>query len=254
MKKYKLIACNVFKRELEYLMPLHGADIDGEFLELGEHARPAQLREKLQARIDASEGYAAVLLAYGLCGRATDGLRAGRQPLILPRGHDCGTLLLGSRQRFSELFAAMPSTPFSSVGFVEHGDYFYAEGELQHGDSYAALVERYGEEDARYIYEAMHPRLDGELQPVYFIEAPELPFPEARETCRLRASADGREFRHVAGSLRLLRGLLAGEWPEADYLTVPPGACIRQTGDWDQVFRSCAPEPSQVTPQELGII
>lgn len=238
MKKFTLIACNVFKREIAYLLREVPHQIEVEFLELGEHARPQVLRTKLQERIDACHDVDAVLLAYGLCGRATDGLRANTLPLILPRGHDCGTMLLGSRQRFMELFGAMPSTPFSSIGFVEHGDYYYTEGELLLGDSYAALVEKYGEDDARYIYEAMHPRLDGQLQPIYFIEAPEIPDSAAREICQCKAVEEGREFRPVTGSLRLLRALLQGDWPEDEFLTVPPGSCIQQTGDWEIVFRS----------------
>jgi len=104
----------------------------------------------LQQRIDAAEGCDAVLLGYGLCGRATDGLTARNRPVVLPRSHDCCGILLGSRKRFEELFRDMPSTPFSSVGYIEHGEYYFADGEMMFGDSYAALVEQYGEDNARH--------------------------------------------------------------------------------------------------------
>ena len=112
--KFKLISCNVFKREIEYAAARTKHECEIEFLELGEHARPSKLREMLQQRIDAAEGCDAVLLGYGLCGRATDGLAARNRPVVLPRSHDCCGILLGSRKRFEELFRDMPSTPFSS--------------------------------------------------------------------------------------------------------------------------------------------
>ncbi len=232
--KYKLIACNVFKRELESLIPDSPHELDIEFLELGEHARPNQLRAKLQAIIDRSTDYNAILLCYGLCGRATDGLAARTVPLILHRSHDCCGILLGSRKRFKDIFKPMPSTPFASIGFAESGDYYFQDSEMLHGDAYAKLVEQYGEDDAKYIWDAMHPKLDGKLQPIYFIHT--LPAPEILQRCREKAASEDREFRELNGDLRLLRMLLNGDHPADEFLTVPPGHTIRQTGDWDQII------------------
>lgn len=132
----------------------------------------------------------------------------------------------------------MPSTPFSSVGIVENGDYFFNGGNLILGDGWDALVEQYGEEDAQYIYDTMHPKLDGKLQPIYFIDAPEIDSGKAKETCREKAEEEGREFRELSGDLRLVRMLLAGEHPITEFLTVLPGETIRQTGDWDQIIKA----------------
>lgn len=73
--KFKLISCNVFKREIEYAAARTKHECEIEFLELGEHARPSKLREMLQQRIDAAEGCDAVLLGYGSAAahRRTDG-------------------------------------------------------------------------------------------------------------------------------------------------------------------------------------
>lgn len=240
--KFKVISCNVFSHEIKYAAMESPHHLTIEFLELGEHAHPAELRKKLQEKIDHSPEFDAVLLAYGLCGSAADGLRAGRVPLVLPRSHDCCGVLLGSRKRFEEVFSPMPSTPFGSIGFVEHGDYYFSDGEMILGDSWAALVEQYGEEDARYIYDAMHPKLEGELQPVYFIRIPEIPCEEALNRCRERAETEGRPFRTLDGSLHLIRGLLSGRWPEEEFLIVKPGEMIRQVGDWDKIIRTATIE------------
>ncbi len=232
--KFKLISCNVFREELESLLPACPHQIEMQFLELGEHARPQMLRRKLQQLIDRADDCDAILLGYGLCGTATDGLNARHIQLVLPRSHDCCGILLGSRKRFEELFKPMPSTPFASIGFMKSGEYYFSDGELVVGDGYAKLVAAYGEEDARYIWEAMHPRLDGRLQPIYFIHT--LPADDLAEQCRAKAAGEGREFRSLNGDLRLLRMLIQGEWPPDEFLTVPPGSVIRQVGDWDQII------------------
>ena len=239
---FHLIACNMFKHEIEHCLSSSPHEITVEYLELGEHARPNELRKKLQARIDAAsaKNCDAVLLCYGLCGRATDSLVARDKPLVLIRSHDCGGILLGSRKRFEEIFKDMPSTPFSSIGIVEKGDYFFDGGELVQGEGseWAHLVEQYGEEDAKYIAEMMKPKLDGALQPIYFISMPEIDSAAAREKAQTHATGEGREFKDLDGSIRLVRMLLNGEHDSAEFLTVPPGACVRQVGDWDEIVRA----------------
>lgn len=236
--KFKVISCKMFQHEIEVAAKQSPHDLDIEYIELGEHAHPNDLRAKLQGKIDAATDVDAVLLCYGLCGRATDGLSARDKPIILPRSHDCGGILLGSRKRFEEVFREMPSTPFSSVGIVENGDYFFDGGNLILGDGWDALVAQYGEEDAQYIYDMMHPKLDGKLQPIYFIATSEIDSAKAKEICREKAEAEGREFRELAGDLRLVRMLLAGEHPATEFLIVNPGETIRQTGDWDQIIKA----------------
>lgn len=250
--KFHVISCRVFEAELEAVKIASPHELVVEFIELGEHARPAVLRQKLQRAIDnGGSGYDAVLLCYGLCGTATAGLVARGTPLVIPRSHDCGGILLGSRKRFEEIFRPMPSTPFSSIGFVASGDYYFSDGELLLGDSFAHLIEQYGEDDARYIWDAMHPKLDGKLQPVYFIET--LPAPEAEEHCRDQAAKEEREFRKLHGDLRLLEMLLAGNWPDEEFLTVPPGGSIQQAGDWDRIVNLTS-QPEKVRRKNFQAI
>ena len=238
--RLKVIACKVFQHELEYCSKSCSVPPDIEFLEIGEHAHPSQLREKLQKKIDniASDNaiYDAVALAYGLCGRAIDGIQARREKLVVPRSHDCCGILLGSRKKFEEYFRDMPSTPFSSPGYVESGSYFFQDGEMLMGDGYQALVEEYGEDNAKYIYEAMHPKLDGILQPVYYINTPEMPMPELMDKCRRKAEEEGREFKILKGNLRLIAMLLNGSWLDDEFLVLPPGKSIRMTADWDRII------------------
>jgi len=240
----KLISCNVFQREASWCIAHSPHVIDPEFTELGEHARSAGLRQIIQERIDANEGsgktYDAILLLFGLCGNATVGLQARKTQLVIPRAHDCCTILLGSRAKFTEHFGEAPSTPFSSVGYLERGDYFLRTNDegvagVQTGDACANLVEKYGEEDARYIWAEMHPD-HGDKRAV-FIDLPETSHLGYAAKFQAKAAAAGKEAVELPGNIRLIANLLNGEWDPKEYLIVPPAGAIEGVYDWDEVIR-----------------
>jgi hypothetical protein len=246
----KLISCNVFQREASWCIVHSPHVIDPEFTELGEHARSAGLRQIIQERIDANEGsgktYDAILLLFGLCGNATVGLQARKTQLVIPRAHDCCTILLGSRAKFTEHFGEAPSTPFSSVGYLERGDYFLRTNDegmagVQTGDAFANLVEKYGEEDARYIWAEMHPD-HGDKRAV-FIDLPETSHLGYAAKFQAKAAAAGKEAVELPGNIRLIANLLNGEWDSNEYLIVPPAGAIDGVYDWDEVIRVKKPAP-----------
>ncbi len=249
--RFKLIACNVFTREVSRVVSESPHVIDVEFTELGEHVHSATLRTLIQARIDASEqagkGYDAILLGYGLCGNATVGLQARTIPLVLPRAHDCCTVLLGSRIVFREHFKDAPSTPFSSAGYMERGSYYLrveeGHGQVCSGDAYKAYVEQYGEENARFIMDAMNPRQGTGDDRVVFIDVPETRHLGCEQRFREKAGAEGKTVVTLPGSLDLLRKLMSGAWDASEFLVVRPGQVIRGVYDWDEVVRAGTPGP-----------
>ena len=243
----KLIACNVFMREACWCIARSPHPIDVEFFELGEHAQPKRLNEALQAKIDETEragkSYAAILLLYGLCGNASVGLQARRTRLVLPRAHDCCTILLGSKDRFREHFQDNPSRPFSSVGYLERGQYFLrtedGQSQVRHGDQYAALVEQYGEDNARYIWDSMYPPgQEPQNNQVVFIELPETAALGRGAQFREQAEREGKQCLHLEGSLTLIRRLLDGDWDPADFLIVEPGQQTVGVYDWSEIIRA----------------
>ena len=243
----KLIACNVFMREACLCIARSPHAIDVEFLELGEHAQPQCLNAALQAKIDETERgpktYTAILLLYGLCGNAAVGLRAGKTQLVLPRAHDCATILLGSKERFREHFQENPSMPFSSVGFLERGSYYLrtenGQRQIHHGDPYAALVEQYGEDNAKYIWESMHPEHPDPLASrVVFIDLAETSGLGAAEQFRAQAERDGKTCLQLDGSLALIDRLLNGDWDPVDFLVVEPGHQTAGVYDWTEIVRA----------------
>ena len=241
----KLISCNVFEREVSWCLARSPHVIEAEYTELGEHARSAGLRQLIQGKIDAVESagkaYDAILLLFGLCGNATAGLQARKTRLIIPRAHDCCTILLGSRAKYAEHFADNPSRPFSSAGYLERGSYFLrtsgdGESGVQAGDAYQELVAKFGEEDARYIWAEMHP--DHGDNKAVFIDLPQTSHLGYAEKFAAKAAQAGKESIRLPGDIRLIEHLLEGNWNEQEYLVVPPGGTIEGVYDWDQVMRA----------------
>lgn len=243
----KLIACSVFQRELSSVLAATPHTVDVEFIELGEHHAPDRLRELLQSRIDAprvvrswglNRDYDAVLLAYGICGNAANGLRArDGVPLVIPRAHDCATILLGSRDDFQKHFGDNPSHPFGSVGYCERG---YNNCVGQQDDrpvtdpEYVKYVQEYGEENARYIWESMHPPVqDGRA---LFITTPPTRGHAAEAEFRETVERDGLAYEELTGDMRLLDALVNGPWNPDDFLVVPPGQKVRAVYDQIRVI------------------
>ena len=243
----KLIACNVFLREACYCVATSPHVFDLEFIELGEHTRPDDLRGKLQSAIDRCEGsgrpYDAILLLFGLCGNSSVGLQARSIPLVMPRAHDCCTILLGDKARFREVFGDAPSTPFSSSGYMERGDYFLrvedGESQVHYGDAYAELVAKHGEENARYVWETMHPQGHDEASNrAVFVDVPEFAHLGHDERFRAGAEAEGRQCVKVEGSLRLVCDLVNGEWDPRGFLVIEPGQQTQGVYDWEEIVRA----------------
>jgi hypothetical protein len=245
---YKLIACNVFIREVCWCVARSPHAVDLEFTELGEHAHSGKLRETIQAKIDAAENsgksYEAILLLFGLCGNAGVGLCARKTPLVMPRAHDCCTILLGSKAKFQEHFQDNPSMPFGSSGYLERGEYFLrtqdGQNQVHYGDVYASYVEQYGEENAQYIWETLHPAASegSENNRAVFIDIPETSHLGHAERFKQKAEEAGKEYIRLEGSLRLIRNLIFGQWDAEDFLIVRPGQKTVGVYDWSEIIRA----------------
>jgi len=67
------------------------------------------------------DGFHAITIGYGLCGRGVAGIRARNLPLIIPRIHDCIAGFLGSHQRYMKEFSKTPGTYWFTRGFIQSG-------------------------------------------------------------------------------------------------------------------------------------
>ncbi len=244
--RLKLIACEVFARELQYGAAVSPHVVDIEFTEKAAHDRSDNLRALIQRTIDATEAsevkYDVIVLGFGLCGNSTVGLKTQRLPLVVPRAHDCCTLFLGSKERFKEHFSDNPSTPFSSAGYIERGDSddYIRESTLGEtlgtNKTYEQYVEMYGEENAKYIMETLNPAgLEANNNRIVFIDVPELSHLGYAEACRKKAEEEGKEFVLLRGDIRLFIKLTAAKWDDEEFLVLDPGVPVAPAYDWDRI-------------------
>jgi len=236
-----LIGCEVVIRELCDAILRSPHVVDARFLPKELHDRGARaMREGIQAEIDQvetrAEKYAAIALGYGLCGNGLAGVTARSVQLVLPRAHDCITLLLGSRSRFERYFQDHPGVYFRSTGWVERGGDLEPLARNQTGVGYTLeeLLERYGEDNGRFLYEELTRHRQAYRQ-LTFIETGLEPDDWFEAQARAEAAEKGWTFEKVRGDLELFRGLLSGSWDDARYLVVPPGGRIEARPDHDIV-------------------
>ncbi len=234
-----LIGCEVIIRELSDAITRSPHVVDARYLSKGLHDRGARtMRTAIQAAVDEvelesqAEKYDAIALGYGLCGNGLAGLEARSIPLVLPRAHDCITLLMGGRSRFERYFQDHPGVYYRSTGWVERGADLEPLARTQTGMGFTldALVEKYGDDNGRFLYEELTRYRDA-YQQLTFIETGIEPDAIAEAEARAEAVEKGWKFEKLRGDLVLFRGLLAGDWDEADYLVVPPGHRIAARPD-----------------------
>jgi hypothetical protein len=230
--RYRCLTCEALARPVYGCAATSPHIIDVELIRRGLHDHPADLRGQLQALIDATPTpkYDAILLAYGLCGQATAGLRAGSVPLVIPKAHDCITLFLGSRERYLKEFSDNPGTYWYSQDYIERKDgttSSLAMGSGLTGDleaQYTAFVEKYGQDNADYLMSVM-----GAWQQHYnraaYIDLGIGDASVVEEQARQEAARRGWAFERMLGDLTLVRRLVQGSW-DADFLVVPPGKQI----------------------------
>lgn len=236
----KLIACRVLFREISSLVWSSEHLIDVTWLQQGFHNTPDLLRTTLQAEIDAVESgqdphtvdvshtpIDAILIGYGLCSNGILGVRSKKYPLVIPRGHDCITLLLGSKEKYREYFDS------------HHGVYWYTKGWIENSimpgqDRYNLIrnqyVAQYGEENADYLME-MEQGWFQEYEWATFIDWPRFNNEKEKTYARECAQFLGWNFDVQPGNHTLLSDFLNGNWDDGRFLIVPPGYEVMATYD-----------------------
>lgn len=136
----KIIACEIFKPYVELL----NMNLDIIYLDIAGHNYPNRLARMIQKEIDRSLNYDKIIILYGLCGNAILKLKARNIPLYVVRVHDCLSILLGSKERFNELFSERLSSGWSCLSL---------EGKNM-------VFEEYDEEEAEYLNAILNPQKD----------------------------------------------------------------------------------------------
>ncbi len=252
----KILACEIAQREICFAAAQTPHLLEVEFLPVGHHDEPRKGHRDLQARIDAVPAgrYDAILVGYGLCSLMLSGLTAGHTRLVVPRAHDCITLFLGSKERYSQLFQSCPGTYYFTAGWLEFpqrktvrsagldalremtDDIGSQTTPFGLGQSFADLLAKYGEENARYLLEVTQQWADhydrGAL--ISFDCTAQLGLRDrVKDICEKR----GWQFDELAGDLGLLQRWLGGQWDDREFLIVQPQQSVYPSYN-DQVIEA----------------
>ncbi len=237
MKHYIALTCEALARSIYAASADSPHTISIRLYKQGLHNTPKVLRQTLQEQIDAiAPGECdAILLVYGICGTSTLELTSAHTPLVMTRAHDCITLYLGSAGRYQTEFEAHPGTYWYSLDYLERNsgkmDGLGAANLGQIDEVYEEYVAKYGQDNADYLMAVM-----GEWGKHYdravFIDMGHGGDSSAHfeQIAHDQAQERGWLFERKQGDNRLLRMLVRGDWPEAEFLVVPPGHRIRQAG------------------------
>jgi hypothetical protein len=218
--RVKIIACEVMKEELLSVKPSH--QVEYHFVSMGLHLHPKKLHSELQNILDCSQGFAKIILGFGLCGGAAKDLTAPDAQLIMPKVHDCIPVLLGSRAEYEEYQKERGTFYLSSGWMISEKDIL---------SEHQRICDKYGEKKAFRVLESMY----DSYKKVLFIHTgcknETVSFEESREIAKLLKLS----HHTVHGKHTYLQQMVNGPWDEENFIHVPPFGTIQE-----EFFGVCA--------------
>lgn len=238
IKRYQLIACRVLQREVYECAAKSPNIIDVVFLEQGLHNTPDKLRTRIQQAVgrdcdDKGRKYDATLLGYGLCSNGIVGLKSPVK-LVVPRAHDCITLLLGSKEKYRRYFDTHKGIYWYSPGWIDTGT---QPGRQRYEQTRAEYERKYGKDNADYLME-MEQNWMNEYQRAVFIDWGMVNSQQYREYTRKCAEYMGWDYDRLEGDPGLLEKLMAGQWNRDEFLVLEPGETIKEDLTGEGIIKS----------------
>lgn len=224
--RLKFILCKVFQKEAYFCAARSKNIIDIVVMSQGLHSEPDKLQTQVQEELNSIEDiqsrpYDAVLLGYGLCSNGIVGLSA-KVPIIIPRAHDCITLLLGSKEKYKDYFDSHRGVYWYSPGWIDNSQ---QPGKERYERVLQEYSEKYGDDNAKYLME---------MQQGWFKEYSWATYVD----WHLPGSGDYKKFTKqcaeylnwnfdtLEGDSSLMQRLVDGKWNDKEFLTVHPGKKI----------------------------
>lgn len=231
-----VISCAVLEDEVRHFSAALPHVRSIEVMPQGLHNEPVKLQRELQAavrRAEADPQIEAIALVYGLCSRGVENLAHTRCPIVIARAHDCVTLFLGDKERYSAYLKEHPGTYWYTPGWIKSATPPGPDREARLRKEY---TEKFGADEVDYLMEMEQHWVSNYNLATYV----GLGIGETkRDVDYTRHCADclGWKFDQVKGDPALLLALLSGQWDEQRFLVVPPRHTIRLTAD-DTIIRA----------------
>ncbi|MDR1082208.1 MAG: DUF1638 domain-containing protein [Deltaproteobacteria bacterium] len=207
-----IVACDVVRDEMA--MAIDGRDIPLKILEYALHEKPKEMPGAINRAVEemtSSGGCQKVALGYGLCSNGTVGVSCSGG-LVMPRCHDCISMLLGSPARYMKLFSENPGTMWITDGWIRNGGDPMSTYELRYKP-------RMGE---RKAFKGMSMEIANYTN-FCLINNGIGDQDELRRMTRESAKFFGKEFREVEADLSYFKAFVEGPWGEDDFLLLGPG-------------------------------
>jgi len=220
-----MIACEVFRPELEYLAQSMATPPLLIFLEQGLHDTPSELKRLVQEAIDEVErNYAPteILMAYGFCGRGLHGVSGTKARLIVPRVHDCIPLILGTGPDKEVRDFEYACTFWASAGWLKYSMIpFFDEREARYQD----YLTRFDEDAAEYLMEIEDARLSSYTS-VCLIRWQGVSTEEVEEGAHRFADFHKLAYRECEGNPSYVQALLDGGSDPEYFFHILPGMSL----------------------------
>ena len=241
MKNYAYVGCSILTDEVCSLARHAESLVDLRFIPAGFHEQPGVMRKIIQEEIDRIEEwnllkkkspttyqtYDAILLGFGLCERSAIGLHAKSLPLVVPKAHDCITILLGSKERYLKYTATNSTTFWYSPGWIERMLPPGPDREMLLAELYSR---KYDPSEVEFLLESER-MWQKKYQQAVFINW-NLPHNNKnRRYVRHCARHLNWNYTELQGDPGLLKDLLAGNWDEERFLVLKPGEEIEASYD-----------------------
>ena len=227
-KRLQLIACKVLQREAYFCAARSKNVVDIVLMAQGLHNEPDRLRSEVQKALERTHDiqgrpYDASLLGYGLCSNGVVGLGA-EIPIVIPRGHDCITVLLGSKERYQEYFDTHRGVYWYSPGWIE-------SGKQPSKERYESLLQeytaKYGPDNAKYLLEVEQTWMK-EYQWATFVDWGLSEADAYKAFTRDCAAFLDWNYDELTGDPGLMQRFVDGDWSEEEFLIVRPGQRIAE--------------------------
>ncbi len=236
--RLKFIVCKVLQREAYFCAARSRNNVDVYLMPQGLHNEPDKLRAEVQKQLDniidpQGREYDAMLLGYALCSNGIVGLKS-KIPLVVPRGHDCITLLLGSKEKYKEYFDSHRGIYWYSPGWIENNT---QPGKERYEKTLAEYVEKYGEDNGQYLMEMEQ----GWFKEYAWATYVDTGFGDVEKNKHFtKDCAEFLEWNYdeLTGDLTLMQRLVDGDWGEREFLTIRPGQTIAEDLTNDGIIKA----------------
>jgi len=226
--RFQFIVCKVMQKEAYFCAARSKNIVDVVLMPQGLHQEPTKLRDEVQKALDRTadlqnKPYDASLLGYGLCSNGIAGL-AAKIPVVVPRGHDCITLLLGSKEKYQEYFDSHRGVYWFSPGWIETNN---QPGKERYEQTLREYIEKYGEDNAGYLMETEQNWMK-EYRWATYIDWGLSDSEECKNYTKRCAEFLGWNYDELKGDSSLMQRLVNGDWNTEDFLVVRPGEKIAE--------------------------